>query len=334
MVAYLKKPKGSEGFHRIVDFLNASHIRYALTENPTIYVSHIEQFWRTANVRTLDNGEQELTGTIDGKVKTVTEASVRRHLKLTDDDETTLFPSMLVQDQTSQGEGPTSPVETQHTPTVLESSSQLQTVSITYRKTRTRIRRMSFRIPQSNVHTNVEDKVITMKMHDSLKRAATTATSLEAVQDSGIINKTPSKATPSGLSSPRSSSEGGLGYHVTMRGYSCSELHRRKLRLVLSDDEEDPSKQGRMIDQLDQDETINLINATQVSDQGEAYDQVSTASTVFTTISTQAASQRKGEIIMTEEEERKQSKKKQKTACTNSNGFRICCSSSSSVRER
>ncbi|GJS83019.1 hypothetical protein Tco_0749560 [Tanacetum coccineum] len=27
MVAYLKKPEGSEGFHQIVDFLNASHIR-------------------------------------------------------------------------------------------------------------------------------------------------------------------------------------------------------------------------------------------------------------------------------------------------------------------
>ncbi|GKC05375.1 hypothetical protein Tco_0996985 [Tanacetum coccineum] len=28
MVAYLKKPEGSEGFHQIVDFLNASHIRH------------------------------------------------------------------------------------------------------------------------------------------------------------------------------------------------------------------------------------------------------------------------------------------------------------------
>nr|GEY60257.1 hypothetical protein [Tanacetum cinerariifolium] len=27
MVAYLEKPEGSEGFHQIVDFLNASHIR-------------------------------------------------------------------------------------------------------------------------------------------------------------------------------------------------------------------------------------------------------------------------------------------------------------------
>ncbi|GJQ95736.1 hypothetical protein Tco_0006875 [Tanacetum coccineum] len=75
MVAYLKKPEGSEEFHQIVDFLNVSHIRYALTENPTIYVSLIKQFCQTATARTLDNGEIELTATIDGTVKTVTEAS-------------------------------------------------------------------------------------------------------------------------------------------------------------------------------------------------------------------------------------------------------------------
>ncbi|GJT66954.1 hypothetical protein Tco_1018434 [Tanacetum coccineum] len=75
MVAYLKKPEGSEVFHQIVDFINASHIRYALTENPTIYVSIIKQFWKTTTARTLDTGEVELTATIDGKVKIVTEAS-------------------------------------------------------------------------------------------------------------------------------------------------------------------------------------------------------------------------------------------------------------------
>ncbi|GKB44239.1 hypothetical protein Tco_0889181 [Tanacetum coccineum] len=69
MVAYLKKIEGSEGFHQIVDLLNSSHIRYALTENPTIYVSLIQQFWNTATARTLDNGEIEITATIDGKVK-------------------------------------------------------------------------------------------------------------------------------------------------------------------------------------------------------------------------------------------------------------------------
>ncbi|GJR73212.1 putative ribonuclease H-like domain-containing protein [Tanacetum coccineum] len=56
MVAYLQKSEGSEGFHQIIDFLNASHIQYALTKNPTIYVFFIKQFWRTTTARTSDNG--------------------------------------------------------------------------------------------------------------------------------------------------------------------------------------------------------------------------------------------------------------------------------------
>ncbi|GJV60280.1 hypothetical protein Tco_1466380 [Tanacetum coccineum] len=39
MVAFLSKPAESEGFEKIVDFLNAHPIRYALMVNPTIYIS-------------------------------------------------------------------------------------------------------------------------------------------------------------------------------------------------------------------------------------------------------------------------------------------------------
>ncbi|GJR22299.1 hypothetical protein Tco_0970826 [Tanacetum coccineum] len=48
MVAYLVKSESSEGFDEIIDFLTLSHIYYALTENPIIFVSLIEQFWETA----------------------------------------------------------------------------------------------------------------------------------------------------------------------------------------------------------------------------------------------------------------------------------------------
>ncbi|GJY27982.1 hypothetical protein Tco_0403749 [Tanacetum coccineum] len=58
MVAYLQKPEGSEAFHQIVDFLNASHIKYAHIENPKIYTSLIQQFWGTATARTTNDGEQ------------------------------------------------------------------------------------------------------------------------------------------------------------------------------------------------------------------------------------------------------------------------------------
>ncbi|GJZ21886.1 hypothetical protein Tco_0558925 [Tanacetum coccineum] len=87
MVAYLKKSEGSEGFHQIVDFLNSSHINYALIENTSIYESFIKKFWQTASASTLEDGEVGITATIDGQLKTVTEASLRRHLKLEDVDD-------------------------------------------------------------------------------------------------------------------------------------------------------------------------------------------------------------------------------------------------------
>ncbi|GJZ15276.1 hypothetical protein Tco_0550953 [Tanacetum coccineum] len=99
MVAYLQKPEGSEAFHQIVDFLNASHIKYALIENPKIYISLIQQFWGTATARTTDDGEVEITASIDGQVKTITEASLRRHLKLEDSDGITSLPNTEIFEQ-------------------------------------------------------------------------------------------------------------------------------------------------------------------------------------------------------------------------------------------
>ncbi|GJT05652.1 hypothetical protein Tco_0840114 [Tanacetum coccineum] len=83
MVAYLSKSDASEGFDQILDFLNTSTIRYALTVNPTIYVSCIKQFWSTAKVKTV-NGVVQLQALIDGKKVFVSEAIIRRDLHLED----------------------------------------------------------------------------------------------------------------------------------------------------------------------------------------------------------------------------------------------------------
>jgi hypothetical protein len=90
-VAYLQKTEVKYGptFYQIVDILNATHIRYALTLNPTIYVSHIKQFWQTATVTTIDDGDTHdtvdaLTATVDGVTINVTESSLRRILQLND----------------------------------------------------------------------------------------------------------------------------------------------------------------------------------------------------------------------------------------------------------
>ncbi|GJS44697.1 hypothetical protein Tco_0594818 [Tanacetum coccineum] len=47
VVAFLEKPVESDGFAEIIDFLKASSVHYALTVNPIIYTSCIEQFWTT-----------------------------------------------------------------------------------------------------------------------------------------------------------------------------------------------------------------------------------------------------------------------------------------------
>ncbi|GJX78148.1 hypothetical protein Tco_0324959, partial [Tanacetum coccineum] len=131
MVAFLKKPQGSEDFHQIVDFLNGCYIR------------------------TLDNGEIEINATVDGKDKTVTEAFVRRHLKLADADGISTLPTT-------------------------EIFEQLALMG----KTKNKTRRMGIRIPQSNFLSSVADEAITKEMHDGLGRATTTASSLVAEQGS------------------------------------------------------------------------------------------------------------------------------------------------------
>ncbi|GJZ51419.1 retrotransposon protein, putative, ty1-copia subclass [Tanacetum coccineum] len=92
LVMFLSKPAESEGFEQIVDFLNANPIKYALTINPTIYTSCIEQFWATVKVKTV-NGEIQLQALVDGKKIIVSEASVRRDLQLNDEEGTDCLPN-------------------------------------------------------------------------------------------------------------------------------------------------------------------------------------------------------------------------------------------------
>ncbi|GJT63845.1 hypothetical protein Tco_1015325, partial [Tanacetum coccineum] len=81
-----------------VDFLNSTHIKYALTENPT-NVSLIHQFWQTTSASTSENGEMEIIATIDGRFKTVTKAFIRRHLKLKDSDGISTLPNTEIFEQ-------------------------------------------------------------------------------------------------------------------------------------------------------------------------------------------------------------------------------------------
>ncbi|GKA57028.1 hypothetical protein Tco_0756100 [Tanacetum coccineum] len=107
----LKNSEGSEGFHQIIDFLTASHIKNALTECPTLCASPIEQFCQTAALSTNEDEVKGITAIIDRKTynaaltklikrvkkleKTIKKSQARRRAKIviSDDEEAEEDPS-------------------------------------------------------------------------------------------------------------------------------------------------------------------------------------------------------------------------------------------------
>ncbi|GJV36105.1 putative ribonuclease H-like domain-containing protein [Tanacetum coccineum] len=239
----------------------------------------------TATINTLDNGEQEVIATVDGHVKIVTIASVRKYLQLAYagglsslpnteifdqlslmGEEIPLFDTILVIDQTGQDTSAQSPITKPHT-----SSPQLTEppTSSTIRETI----RQEVEIPQSNFPTQtlVVDEAAFTSVDVIHGGAATTVSSIDAGQGSGNITKSPTIPHDSPL----------LGGHTPGSDVGSMTLHeltvlctnlsnkvkkleqtvktsqaRRRTKIIAFDDEddlvaEDPSKQGRKVTTAD-----------------------------------------------------------------------------------
>nr|GEX60846.1 hypothetical protein [Tanacetum cinerariifolium] len=228
IIAILEKSEHNIDFHQIVDFIEASHIRYALTINPTIYVSHIQQFWSTARIETTNKGTKILA-TVDDKPRTIFESLIRRNLKLNDEEGISslpdaelfenlalmgvnslsfsgrtvpLFATMLV----TQGEGLGTPTEPHHTPSPeaqqsphpdLSSSlhpTKKTETSPTETPTEIPILRQYFKratwITQFKALPTAADKPASLFRDDSQGEAFPTVSGLEAGQDRENIIKT------------------------------------------------------------------------------------------------------------------------------------------------
>ncbi|GJS64917.1 retrovirus-related pol polyprotein from transposon TNT 1-94 [Tanacetum coccineum] len=228
MVVFLSKPIESKGFEQIVDFLNAHPIRYALTVNPTIYLSCIKQFWSSTVAETI-NREVQLNALVDGKRIVITETSVRRTLRLADAEGINCFSnSTIFKNLALMGPKTTAWNEFSSTmasviiclatnqkfnfsklifDTMVRNLDNLFGKFLMYPRELTRI---DTEIPQSSGPTkHVADEAVHKERGDSLMRATTTAYSLEVEQDSGNINKIQSKATLNEPSSPRTRSGSG-----------------------------------------------------------------------------------------------------------------------------
>nr|GEY41209.1 hypothetical protein [Tanacetum cinerariifolium] len=92
MITFLTKSDASEGFEKIIDFLNASVIQYALVVNPTIYVSCIKQNWSSVSIKKT-NDVVRLQALIDRRKVINTEASVRQALRLDDAESVDCLPN-------------------------------------------------------------------------------------------------------------------------------------------------------------------------------------------------------------------------------------------------
>nr|GEW53676.1 hypothetical protein [Tanacetum cinerariifolium] len=200
MIAILEKYEHKADFHQIVDFVEASHLRYALTINPTVYVSFIRQFWSTARIETTDEGTKILA-TVDGEPRTISESSIRRNLKLRDEVgissllDAELFENLILMGYNilpnqkfsfQKGKGSRTPIEPHHTP-----SPKAQQTSPTST--------LSPSLPPSSALPPVADEPASPIGDDSQGEACPTDFGLEAEQNRANINKTstlPSDSTP------------------------------------------------------------------------------------------------------------------------------------------
>ncbi|GJR12706.1 putative ribonuclease H-like domain-containing protein [Tanacetum coccineum] len=163
-------------------------------------------FWSTAKIKTLNN-ETQIHAKVEGKTIVLSESSVRRDLQFDDEDgkkrffrtRTPLFSSMLAQ-QADVGEGSGHPTDPQHTSTYAQPSNEepitVPSSSQPKKTHRPRKAKRATKISQcSGPIPLIADETITKEREDKIERAATTASSLEAEQDSGNINRTQSMAT-------------------------------------------------------------------------------------------------------------------------------------------
>ncbi|GJW92691.1 hypothetical protein Tco_0170244 [Tanacetum coccineum] len=242
-----------------------------------VMVMVFSQLDKTATVRTIDNGEQEITATVDGKEFTITEAFVRRHLQLADVDGISVLPNTKIFAQLSlmgyvstddkltfqkeEGKGLGHPSEPQPPPSIAQPIHEEPILNIT-----------SEPIP------NVPYEAVYEEWDDRVERATTTAASVDAAQASGGSPRC-QEATGGSIAqtSKVESLEAYLKQTKQVYGAAYTRLimkvkklkktvktsqARRRAKIMVLDDEEDSSKQGRMIEEINQDAGVTLVTPT------------------------------------------------------------------------
>nr|GEW64354.1 ribonuclease H-like domain-containing protein [Tanacetum cinerariifolium] len=189
MVAILEKTEHNTDFHQIVEFLEASHIRIETTDQET-----------------------KIIATVDGKPRTISESSLRRHLKLNDEEGISSLPDAeLFENLSLMGYN------------ILPSQSNIATVVVCLATNRVyNFSKMIF-----------DDEPTSLSRDDRHGEAFPTVSSLDAEQDRKNIAKT---SAMSHESSPRVPSldadEGSMKQRLHELMELCISLQRQQSQMA------------------------------------------------------------------------------------------------------
>nr|GEY05978.1 hypothetical protein [Tanacetum cinerariifolium] len=230
MVAILEKTEHNTDFHQIVDFLEASHIKYALTISPTVYIIHIRQFWSTARIETT-NQETNIIATVDGKLQNISESSLRRHLKLNDEEEISSLPDAeLFENLSLMGYN------------ILPNQSNIATVVVCLATNRVyNISKMIF----DGMVRNINNEHVSLLRDDKQGEAFPTVSSLDVEKDKENIAKTsalPHESSPMVIS--LDADEGSMQQRIHELMELCTSLQRKQSQMAakIKDQDQEISK--------------------------------------------------------------------------------------------
>nr|GEW71072.1 hypothetical protein [Tanacetum cinerariifolium] len=236
-----------EGFEQIIDFLNANPIKYALTVNPTIYTSCIKQLCATAKVNTV-NGEEQIQALVDKKNVIITETSVRSDLQLEDDEggvKFLMFPRFMQVFLDKQVEGMFKHKEIYVTPFHTKkvfANMKKQGKDFSGRVTPLFPAMLRKQKPRKTRRKDIE--------------LPQTSVHIEVVADETVYEEMYDSAERA----------------VTTATSFDAEQDRGIINEASLNDQEDASKQGRIIDNPDADEGVTLVDETQGRNDQDMFD--------------------------------------------------------------
>ncbi|GJT55846.1 hypothetical protein Tco_0990900 [Tanacetum coccineum] len=257
----------SDGFAKIIDFLKASSVSYALSVNPIIYTSTIQQFWATAHVKTV-NEVRQLQALIDKKKVIITEASIRNDLHLDDAKCTDCLPNttifeelakmgMLVQASEEVGKDSIPPTDSTQIPIIDQPCTSDLEEEVSQDETE---HEESVPTPSNDPQPSGEDNMQLTDLMVLCTKLQTQVLDLEKAKDAQAKEIAALKKRVQKLERKKTSRTTGL---KRLKKVGMSR------RVESSEDQEslgapeDASKQGRSIADIDADVEVTLVDETQ-----------------------------------------------------------------------